>query len=643
MFSQRRYATCQRLAVRLGRATLLLAVCVGVVAPLTSAQRAAGETTPATERRFTRQIAPGIRHVQIIREPPAPLVANLLFLDPAQAGWRLQVWPAKDVIMTPDSSRGREAVGDLAARRGAVAALNGDFFPFTGDPLGLQITDGELYSEPHPGRSAFGITREGRTLWGPVRFTASVRAADRSFPIHGINRSRKSDELILYTPRYGADTGTRGTGIEVVVEWLEQDLRPGVAVRGTVSQVAEAQGATPIPAEGLVLSGHGTAAAFLKGIGLGDAVMIRMDLVGEEGQNWNEAWQAIGGGPRLLKKGEVALTPEGEGFGKDVLKGRAPRSAIGITRSGEWVLAAVDGRQWISAGMTLPELATWLRDEGVVDAINLDGGGSTTLFLRQVVVNSPSDGRQRPVANALLVLPDPALAPPSGDAEVALAWEAPSGPVLLAANPAQGTKAAEEANHRGASSKEGTDPLTLTAGARLHFRAIWRLPDGTWQEAPEEATTWGVEGMLGRLEQDGTFLGTRAGMGAVLCSIYGKVARVPVSVTPGAPKGLTATFETSANGTAAVRARVVDAYGNGVPGVALTVRYTTKEGPKTGVLSSDATGTVRWPIPLSFLVPDKPVVVSAPNVPSSVLKCPPLPAEGKTPSGAQGAPLQKGS
>ncbi|MBI3946691.1 MAG: phosphodiester glycosidase family protein [Armatimonadetes bacterium] len=614
---------------------------------------APAEPAPA-ERRFTRQVAPGIRHVQIVREPPAAFVANLLFLDPARRGWRLQAWPAKDALLTPDATKGREAVGKLATRRGAVAAINGDFFPFTGDPLGLQITDGEVVSEPYPGRSAFGITRDGRSLWGPVRFAGSVRAGDRSFPIHGINRARKADELVLYTPRYAADTGANAMGAEVVVEWLEQEFRPGTGVRGTVSEAMAGKGAAPIPAEGLVLSGHGAAAAFLKRIEPGDAVVVRVDLAGEQGQNWNEAWQAIGGGPRLLSRGAVAVGPGSEGFRNDVLNGRAPRSAVGVTGNGEVVLAAVDGRQWISGGLTLGELAAWLRSEGVVDAINLDGGGSTTLSLRQLVVNSPSDGSQRLVANALLVLLDGQPQTP-GEAEVAIlappaplsgaavappsvpdegAGGAPAKSLALASPPApkEPGMPSERALTPDAPPVVGASatlvaaapetPIAVPAGTRLRFRAARRLPDGTWQEAPEDRVTWGLEGMPGRLEQDGAFLGVRAGAGSVACSVDGKVARVRVVVVPGAPAQVTAVLEPSANGTAAVRARVVDGYGNGVPNVALTLAYVTGDGPQAAMQATDVRGEARVPLPLGSLTPRTPVAVSAPDLPPAAVKLP---------------------
>ncbi|MDH7570887.1 MAG: hypothetical protein QHJ73_15015, partial [Armatimonadota bacterium] len=220
-------AFCRWRAAR-GLCWWVAAAVVLAVAPGAAQPNGEGTPPPPPERRLVRQVAPGVQHLQVLRESlEAPLVVHVLRLDPSQAGWRLQVWPASDVLLSSDASKGREAVGKLAARRGALAALNGDFFPFTGDPLGLQVTDGELYSDPYPGRSAFGITRDGRTLWGPVRLQGTFTAGARSLPIQGVNRARKADELVVYTSRWGARTGTNGAGTEVVVEWLEGALTPG--------------------------------------------------------------------------------------------------------------------------------------------------------------------------------------------------------------------------------------------------------------------------------------------------------------------------------------------------------------------------------------------------------------------------------
>src|SRR5947208_2170330 len=97
------------------------------------------------------QLAPGVVYMQETIAPPVgPLLINVLRIDPKTHGIRIQAQLARDVVLTDESAQGREAVGALAARHGALAAVNADFFPFTGDPLNIAIRDGELVSESMP-------------------------------------------------------------------------------------------------------------------------------------------------------------------------------------------------------------------------------------------------------------------------------------------------------------------------------------------------------------------------------------------------------------------------------------------------------------------------------------------------------------
>lgn len=107
----------------------------------------------------------------------------------------------------------------------------------------------------------------------------------------------------------------------------------------------------------------------------------------------------------MVRDGELSLNGEEELFRSDVLQGRAPRTAIGVTASGELLLVTVNGRQPnISVGMSLAELGRLLIELGAVQAMNLDGGGSTTMVIRDLVLNLPSNGQERPVSNAILIL-----------------------------------------------------------------------------------------------------------------------------------------------------------------------------------------------------------------------------------------------
>lgn len=628
----------------------------GLAQPLPAPAQAA----PPSDHRVTHQVAPGIQHVQLVREDPAaPLVVNVLRANLRQAGWHLQVSSAQDVMLSHEDGNGRDAVGNIALKRGALAGINGDFFPWTGDPVGLQITDGELCSDPYPGRSAFGITRDGRTLWGPVQLKGTVTIGGHSFAVTGVNRRRGENDLILYTPRFAATTYTNWAGTEVTVEWLSGPLRPGVEVKGTVSSTAVGAGNSRIPANAFVLSGHGTAAKFLKQASAGDGVSVRVDLSGEDNQPWNEAWQAVGGGPRLLRKGEVCVNAKAEGFASDVARGRAPRSAVAVTAGGELLLATVDGRQSSSRGMTLQEWAEWLRSEGAVDAINLDGGGSTTFALRRLVANSPSEGNQRLVANSLLVMLDAEQPDEPGELVILPPASAPDPARVAVTAPAAGATAAEGPAGPGPAPAEGpaaaaatpAGPATVPAGSHLRFRVARRLPDGKLQELPEDAVTWSVRGKGLVVEQDGIFYGTHP-VSAVLVASTGKqVARAEVAIVPGPPALVEAGFDHDADtGAPGVWARVLDAYRNPVEGAAVRLTYKTPAGPQVLQATTGAKGTVWVPLPETALAAGDAVSVETGTAPAALVKLPPpaaaedaagkLPKPGAGPAN-DGAPAEE--
>lgn len=129
------------------------------------------------------------------------------------------------------------------------------------------------------------------------------------------------------------------------------------------------------------------------------------------GRDWPEAAQALGGVPRIVVNGQVDVRVAEEGSTNDFSMTRHPRTAVGITAEGNLLLATIDGRTSAGAGMRLPELAQWMIWLGAAEALNLDGGGSTTLWTASEpfdgIVNFPSDNGaadhlgERAVANAL--------------------------------------------------------------------------------------------------------------------------------------------------------------------------------------------------------------------------------------------------
>lgn len=333
----------------------------------------------------TRLVEPGVVYGHQRRaDSYGPNVVNYLEID-LRRSYEVKLVLAQDCIY------GAERVSDMAKRVGALAAVNGAYFASNGRPLGVFMIDGELITEPYANRTAIGLGPGGAVI-DNVGFTGEIwHEGQLLAAVSGINRPRLQDELIVYTEAYGTKTNTNVYGYEVVV------------VHGVVTQL-QPQGNSTIPEGGLVLSGHGVQRETLSKLKVGDRVEVHVQLQ----PDWTELGvdQIIGGGPRLVRNGVLDITGEAELFKDDILKGRAPRTAIGVTADQKLLLVTVNGRQPnISVGMTLDELGNLLIELGALEAMNLDGGGSTTMVIRDLVLNLPSDGKERAVGNAIVVVP----------------------------------------------------------------------------------------------------------------------------------------------------------------------------------------------------------------------------------------------
>lgn len=125
------------------------------------------------------------------------------------------------------------------------------------------------------------------------------------------------------------------------------------------------------------------------------------DITWEDGI---KAEDLLSSGPMLLENGTFSIVEDSKFNSK-----RHPRTAVGIRRDGSKVLVTVDGRTAASQGATIPEMQEIMHWLGCVDALNLDGGGSTAMVVNGVVVNHPCDNKkfdaegERSVANAIIV------------------------------------------------------------------------------------------------------------------------------------------------------------------------------------------------------------------------------------------------
>lgn len=296
-------------------------------------------------------------------------------------------------ILAKDQVRGRATVSQMSKNLNDIAIINAGYFMVSGSLIGVTKLDGEIIGVDDYYRSAIGIYDDGSTIFGRVRYQGEINLYGDKFPIYGVNCERGANSLVLYNSYFGATTGTNNFGVEVVVE------------DGIITNIFHDSGNNAIPAGGYVISAHGTAAEAFKNAQINDEITISQKIFSDDA-NFNEIPNVVGAGPRLVMDGKVYVTANEEKFPADIRVGRAPRSAVGVTSYGDYILAVVDGRQAHSKGCTLQEWAEILLNEfGAFNAINLDGGGSTELIVKDKLVNKPSDGHERMVGNALAILP----------------------------------------------------------------------------------------------------------------------------------------------------------------------------------------------------------------------------------------------
>ncbi|RAM35411.1 phosphodiester glycosidase family protein [Arthrobacter globiformis] len=364
--------------------------------------------------------------------------------DNTRGQWKLEVLTIDPKVFRGDltSSFGpnlqdRETTSQLGSAAGALAAVNGGYFVLDpkagapGDPAGTAVRDGKVLSEPVGDRPSLVIgARNGSSIqrlhWdgsvtalgnagklaldginrvpGLIRNCGGTDDTPTSLPLHDFT-CRDADEIVAFTSEFGSSTPS-GPGLEVVLD-----------VQGVVTAVNTIRG-TAVPAGGHTLQAIGADADRLAGLAkVGSRLQVATDLINGDGKplRTGATTDVVNGGPVLVENGREHVTAARDGmvrsgdsnsFYYGWVHKRNPRTIAGVDAAGRTLLVTADGRQTTSLGLSIKEAADVARSLGMVSAINLDGGGSTTMVQDGQVVNSPSDATgERPVGDALLLLP----------------------------------------------------------------------------------------------------------------------------------------------------------------------------------------------------------------------------------------------
>lgn len=411
-----RLAYRARLAVAAATAPLLVAVLPGVAAagpvdptrpPAEAAPgSSAGSDVPDVALappgeallvdRVDTPVAPGVTHTSFDRIDARGWVRGDVLVADLDAGGLTVDY------LNPGSVSGREVLSRQAARKGAIAAVNGDFFDIsdTGAPLGVGIQRdgdggaGELLNGPAAGHNeAAVIGADGLGRLAQVFLAGTASDDTATVGLTNLNSpSVARDGVGLYTPAWGP--APRNRTVDGVPSVREVLLRDGVVVANTATV-----GTAPLADGELALVGRDAGATALEVFTVGERVDVRYGPRSDAG----ELAVAIGGNKVLLRDGKVLDVDDAA---------LHPRTAVGFSADGRrTVLLTVDGRQADSRGMTEREIGELMSQMGADDALNLDGGGSSTMLAREPgqaapdVVNSPSDGGERLTPNGLGLLP----------------------------------------------------------------------------------------------------------------------------------------------------------------------------------------------------------------------------------------------
>lgn len=322
---------------------------------------------------------------------------------------------------------GKETVRSMADRRNqkgdrqVLVAVNGGF-GVLGDMRGyggvlenLHIQDGELITQPTDIDACFGVTDDGEFLSDPVQMKANIQINNHKLEIGCINQRRLDGcKITLFTPRLGESTHTlRRRGKEIILTGLQLPLTQYYENPYQVKMVNNNGNAT-IPSDGAVLwisSQIKDAAVQQFNPGVSGTLSVSLSP-----SKWNQVRYGIGGRLRLLKNGKVNQEIADRHFKeKKHVPGKRdqflnlshePRTALGYNDNTLFLIVA-DGRQpKYSTGLTLYELASILLELGAKEAINLDGGSSSTFILDGQVINKPSGKKERDVLNAVFITKD---------------------------------------------------------------------------------------------------------------------------------------------------------------------------------------------------------------------------------------------
>ncbi|HXH60571.1 MAG TPA: phosphodiester glycosidase family protein [Fimbriimonadaceae bacterium] len=446
------------------------------------------QQTAAAPQVWQKLVAPGVTYRMEV-DPSIPLIFNAVRFSPSAAGLSLVGELSGGQVFDPAAeNKGTDTITHMALRTGSLVAVNGDFFPYTGDPLGAMVIDGELISSAKTGRATFCWGSTG-SVAAYLESSADIKYAGNTVPINGVNMQCGDDMLTFFTDKAGYAVSEKLATFAILD--LPYKITPNGVWKATVKRVIKEVNTEPLEKGECAIVYSGSRQEPLAALRAGEDVQVHVSTTGVDLEKFPNV---VGGGPFLVKEGQVFAPFADEGFTQGFADKRHPRTAIGRTNDGDVWLVTFDGRQEMSAGVSIQEEAEIMRRLGCVDAINLDGGGSSTLNIGSVTLNRPSEGGERPVASALLILRTGQPEKPASQAD--------GTPPVIAG------------------------PAKIMVGETAQYHLV--QADGT--DVPNERVLWSAQGGAW-IDQSGLLHGAAEGSCFILVYSSGQIVSLTVQVT----------------------------------------------------------------------------------------------------------------
>lgn len=330
-------------------------------------------------------ITDGVKHIRMVRYINSrPVKINVIEVN-TKLNPNLQIAPE----LASTNLKNRATIRTIAQRNNSIAAINGTYFkPQNGIPLGTLMIDKKVYTGPIYNRVAMGIGKDNFKM-AQVQFNSTLKAGRENLKIDNINQPRMlSTYVLLYTKDWGQMSPPPPKyGINLAI----QDNKILTISNGSIA----------IPDQGYIISGpKAKLEPFF------NAKKVELDI--KMNPEWENIDHIISGGPYLIKEGAIYIDVAAQKL--NAITGKNPRTAIGYTANNEFIMVTVDGREESSVGMTLGELARTMKDFGCINAMNLDGGGSSVMYVNGRVVNSPAQKGGIAISNALTITEKTAIA-----------------------------------------------------------------------------------------------------------------------------------------------------------------------------------------------------------------------------------------